>query len=115
VFHRVIPGFMVQGGDPTGTGTGGPGFTLADEGASLSRFDGPGILALANRGPNSNGSQFFVTDGAAHHLDGQYTVLGRCTGTAVISRIAAAPRGERDMPLRPVVLARVEISARAAD
>jgi peptidyl-prolyl cis-trans isomerase A (cyclophilin A) len=112
IFHRVIPGFLVQGGDPTGTGTGGPGFTTPDENPSVSRFDGPGVLALANRGPNANGSQFFVTDGAAHHLDGRYTVLGFCSDVSVIARIASAPRGERNRPVRPVVLERVEISVR---
>ncbi len=110
--HRVIPGFLIQGGDPTGTGTGGPGFSLADENVSVSRFDKAGVLALANRGPNANGSQFFVTDGPAHHLDGRYTVLGQCTGLEVISRIAEQPRGERDRPVRPVVLTRVEITTR---
>ncbi len=112
LFHRIIPGFLVQGGDPTGTGTGGPGFSLADENTSVSSFDRAGILAFANRGPNSNGSQFFVTDGPARHLDGRYTVLGLCAGEEVIARIAAAPRGERDRPVRPVVLTRVEISRR---
>ncbi len=110
IFHRVIPGFMIQGGDPTGTGTGGPGFTLADENVSLSRFNGAGVLALATRGPNSGGSQFFITDGAAHHLDGRYTVLGACSDLHVVTRIAEAPRGERDRPVRPVVLNRVEIT-----
>jgi cyclophilin family peptidyl-prolyl cis-trans isomerase len=77
-FHRVIPGFMAQGGDPTGTGTGGPGYRFADERASNKHLEG--TLSMANAGPNTNGSQFFICYGAQPHLDGRHTVFGRVTG-----------------------------------
>ncbi len=112
LFHRVVPGFLVQGGDPGGTGTGGPGFSYPDEIAGDAIFDRAGILGLANRGPNTNGSQFFVTAGPAHHLDGRYTRLGLCGDLDVIEQIAAAPRGDGNRPVDPVVLRRVEIVAR---
>ena len=113
LFHRVVPGFLIQGGDPTGTGTGGPGFSMPDEIGTDATFDRAGILGLANRGPNTNGSQFFVTDGPAHHLNGRYTRLGACADIEVIERIARVPRGQRDRPVKAVVLRSVEIVARA--
>ena len=78
-FHRVIPGFMAQGGDPTGTGSGGPGYSFRDELSPKRRHDGPGVLSMANAGPNTNGSQFFLTFGPTPHLDGRHTVFGRVT------------------------------------
>ena len=87
-FHRVIPGFMAQGGDPTGTGTGGPGYSFRDELSVKRRHDGPGVLSMANAGPNTNVSQFFLTFGATPHLDGRHTVFGRVTaGMDVLRRI----------------------------
>ncbi len=78
-FHRVIPGFMAQGGDPTGSGSGGPGYQFRDEFSSSRRHDGAGVLSMANAGANTNGSQFFITFGPTPHLDGKHTVFGRVT------------------------------------
>ena len=85
-FHRVIAGFMAQGGDPTGTGTGGPGYSFRDELSVRRRHDGPGVLSMANAGPNTNGSQFFLTFAATPHLDGRHTVFGRLTSGMEVLR-----------------------------
>jgi len=109
VFHRVIPDFMIQGGDPTGTGTGGPGYTFEDE--FNDHKVGRGALAMANAGPNTNGSQFFiVTAEACPWLDGKHTVFGRVTaGMDVVDRISALPTDARDKPREPATIERVEL------
>jgi len=108
-FHRVIPDFMIQGGDPTGTGTGGPGYTFEDEINEHKVVRG--ALAMANAGPNTNGSQFFVvTTEAAPWLDGKHTVFGRVTsGLDVVDSISAVDTDANDMPRDPVVIERVEL------
>lgn len=103
IFHRVIPGFMIQGGDPVGTGYGTPGYQVDDEISPAHSFDRPGILAMANSGPNTTGSQFFITVAPQEHLDGHYSVFGEVvTGQEVVDAISEAPRDENDKPLTPV-------------
>ena len=111
IFHRVIPDFMIQGGDPTGTGSGGPGYTFEDE-ANDKRVE-RGALAMANAGPNTNGSQFFiVTTDAAPWLDGKHTVFGRVTnGMDVVDAISAVDRDSSDKPVDTVVIERIELGA----
>ncbi len=110
-FHRVIPGFMIQGGDPTGTGMGDPGYTFADEFDPNLNFDRPGRLAMANSGPNTNGSQFFITEQAYPSLDQHYTLFGQCDDPSVevVRAIARVPRNSDDKPLSPVTLEKVTI------
>ena len=109
VFHRIIPDFMIQGGDPTGTGTGGPGYTFEDEfnDHKVER----GALAMANAGPNTNGSQFFiVTTAAAPWLDGKHTVFGRVTdGMDAVDTIEQVDTDAQDKPREPVVIERIEL------
>jgi cyclophilin family peptidyl-prolyl cis-trans isomerase len=109
IFHRVIPDFMIQGGDPTGTGTGGPGYEFEDEFNEHRVVRG--ALAMANAGPNTNGSQFFiVTAEATPWLDGKHTVFGKVTsGMDVVDRICEAERDENDRPASPVAIERVEL------
>src|ERR671929_714867 len=111
VFHRVIPDFMIQGGDPTGTGTGGPGYTFEDE-PNRHKVE-RGALAMANAGPNTNGSQFFiVTADACPWLDGKHTVFGRVTaGMDVVDDISNLPRDARDRPRDEVKIERVGLAA----
>ena len=111
VFHRVIPGFMIQGGDPAGSGRGGPGYQFGDECPPEGpQFDRPGLLAMANSGPNTNGSQFFITVGPTTWLTGKHTIFGEVTeGMDVVEAIAATPTGRNDRPLEDVVVERVEI------
>ncbi len=106
-FHRVVPGFMIQGGDPTGNGTGGPGYSIRDEFHPALRHDGPGILSMANAGRNTGGSQFFITLASTPWLDGRHSVFGRLlAGQEVAAKIAAVPRDAHDRPRSAVVLER---------
>jgi len=110
-FHRVIPEFMIQGGDPTGTGMGDPGYTFDDEFDPNLNFDRPGRLAMANSGPNTNGSQFFITEIPYDSLNQHYTLFGQCDDASVdvVKAIARVPRDSDDKPLTPVVLKKVTI------
>jgi peptidyl-prolyl cis-trans isomerase A (cyclophilin A) len=111
LFHRVIPEFMIQGGDPAGTGTGDPGYAFDDEFDPNLNFDRPGRLAMANSGPNTNGSQFFITEEAYDSLDQHYTLFGQCDDASVqvVKAIARVSRDSNDRPLQPVVLKKVTI------
>ena len=109
-FHRVIPGFMIQGGDPQGDGLGTPGYKIDDEIDPNRSFDKAGILAMANYGPNTNGSQFFITVAPAPHLDGHYSIFGEViSGQDVANSISRVPRDENDKPLAPVKVLRIAI------
>ncbi|MBI3358861.1 MAG: peptidylprolyl isomerase [Nitrospirae bacterium] len=105
IFHRVIAGFMIQGGDPLGNGTGDPGYKFEDEFVKSLQFDQPGRLAMANSGPNTNGSQFFITDGLTPHLNMRHTIFGQVTeGQEIVHKIATVPKGPQDRPLTPVTM-----------
>ncbi|HEU0030132.1 MAG TPA: peptidylprolyl isomerase [Kofleriaceae bacterium] len=106
VFHRVIPGFMIQGGDPLGVGTGGPGYTFADE-LSPDLVNKPGSLAMANAGPSTNGSQFFIDEVRSPHLDNRHTVFGQCKEVEIVTAIANVPRGPNDKPSTPVTIRKI--------
>ena len=111
-FHRVIPGFMIQGGCPLGTGTGGPGYTFKDEIHPELVFDKPYLLAMANAGPGTNGSQFFITVGATPWLNGKHTIFGEVADQAsreVVDKIAAVQTGANDKPTSDVVIESFEI------
>jgi len=111
IFHRVIPNFMVQGGDPAGTGMGGPGYQFEDETkGSPHKFDKPGKLAMANSGPNTNGSQFFITVAATPWLTGNHTIFGEVVeGQDVADKIVSVPRNRQDKPNKDVVVNAVKI------
>ena len=110
IFHRVISGFMIQGGDPQGTGTGGPGYKIKDEFHPEARHDGAGVLSMANAGPNSGGSQFFITLAATPWLDGKHAVFGKVVdGLDVVESIGSTATGRQDRPLEEVVMKTVRI------
>jgi len=115
IFHRVIPDFMIQGGDPAGTGMGGPGYRFQDETKnSPHRFDKPGKLAMANSGPNTNGCQFFITVAPTPWLTGNHTIFGEVIeGQEIADKISRVPRGAQDKPKTPVVLESVTIERAA--
>jgi len=105
IFHRVIPGFMIQGGDPRGNGTGDPGYKFEDEFVASLGFDQPGRLAMANSGPNTNGSQFFITDGLTPHLNMRHTIFGQVIeGQEFVHKIATVPTVPQDRPKTPVTM-----------
>ena len=112
IFHRVIPNFMIQGGDPAGTGSGDPGFPpIKDEVSAGLTFDQPGRLAYANAGPNTNGSQFFITEAPAAYLNGHYSIFGQCEDVDVVKKIARLARDPRnDKPYDPPKIIKIKIS-----
>ncbi len=110
IFHRVIPNFMIQGGDPTGTGSGGPGYKFRNEINSKLSHDKPGVFSMANSGPNTNGSQFFITHKATPWLDGGYNVFGHVIrGQEIVTAIGNTPRNRRDRPNKPIYIKKMKI------
>ncbi len=111
IFHRVIDGFMIQGGDPLGTGRGNPGYQFEDEFQSGRTFDRVGLLAMANAGPGTNGSQFFITTSTPTYLNNKHTIFGEVVkGYEVVQAISKVPKGPADKPLQPVVIEKIVLS-----
>lgn len=111
IFHRVIPNFMIQGGDPTGTGMSGPGYKFGDEIDRSLSFEKPGILAMANSGPGTNGSQFFITTASTPHLNGNHTIFGKVLkGQEIADAISNVPRDANNKPNDPIVIQGIEIT-----
>ena len=109
-FHRIIKGFMIQGGDARGNGTGEPGYVIKDELWEGAKHDRAGLMCMANRGPNTNGAQFFITDAAAAHLDSSYTIFGECAPVEIVHDIANVPVGPGDKPQSAVTIKSVTIT-----
>jgi len=114
IFHRVIPGFMIQGGDPEGTGRGSPGYKFDDEISTELSFNAPGLLAMANAGKRdghgTNGSQFFITEGKPEYLNGKHTIFGKCEPLSLIGKITGVERSPGDRPVKEVVMTHVTIA-----